>query len=83
MDDEGQLHSESVPDYTKLIYNQKELRGKSRILKALSSYMAGKIDIRLLLNAQQIILQEESAKLNRARLPVTDDELRLSGLLEE
>lgn len=46
-------------DYLSLEYYPKELTGKERVFQPISSYMKGKIDVELLLNAYTIILGEE------------------------
>ncbi len=53
-----------------------------RILKAVSNYLKGEIDLTLVLNAYYLIMCEENAKGNKRRMNITHEGLRLAGLLE-
>lgn len=79
--DDGRIYYECMHDYLSLEYYPKELTGKERVFQPISSYMKGKIDIELLLNAYTIILGEERISDLRNYLGVTDEGLRLTGLL--
>ena len=81
--DDGRVYYECMHDYLSLEYYPKELTGKERVLQPISSYMKGEIDAELLLKAHQIILGEERIADLRHYLGVTDEGLRLAGLLKD
>lgn len=81
--DDGGLYFECMHDYLSLEYYHGPLDGKKRILKAVSSYLKGEIDLTLLLNAYHILMGEENIKGNRERMNITKEGLRLAGLLEK
>lgn len=62
-------------------YPEEMLVGKKRILKALSNYLKGKIDIELFSTAYQRILLEEQLKDTMPNC-FTDEGLRLAGIIE-
>ena len=62
-------------------YPEEMLIGKKRILKALSNYLKGKIDIELFSTAYQRILLEEQLKDTMPNC-FTDEGLRLAGIIE-
>ena len=70
-------------DYLSLEYYPGPLDGKKRILKAVSNYLKGEIDLTLLLNAYYVLMGEENIKQNRERMNITKEGLRLAGLMEE
>lgn len=80
--EDGRLYYECMHDYLSLQYYTEPLAGKARILKPVSNYMKNEIDFLLLLNACIIIAGEERIGDYRNHLCVTDEELRLAGLLE-
>ena len=59
---DGTLQYEDMYNYMNLEYFRGELSGKKRILKALSNYIKGEIDVGLFANAYHKILCEEYAK---------------------
>ena len=77
----GTLYREWVRGCTNLEWYKGTLRGKKRILKALSNYYKGKIDAVLFANAYRQILTEEQ---ERSFLPyhITEEERNLAGLQE-
>lgn len=79
--EDGTLYREWVCGYTNLEWYKGTLRGKNRILKALSNYYKGKIDAVLFANAYRQILTEEQ---ERSFLPyhITEEERNLAGLQE-
>lgn len=79
MPDNGNIYHDCMHGYMDLEYCREELTGVLCVLKALSSYLKGEIDISLYSNAYYAILAEEHA---RAMYPVgiTDDGLFLAGL---
>lgn len=80
---DGGLYGECMHDYLSLEYYPGPLDGKKRILKAVSNYLKGEIDLPLLLNAYYVLMGEENIKQNRERMNITKEGLRLAGLMEE
>lgn len=80
--EDGGLYYECMHDYLGLEYYTGPLDGKKRILKAVSNYLKGEIDLTLVLNAYYLIMCEENAKGNKRRMNITREGLRLAGLLE-
>ncbi len=80
--DEGELYHEVIWNYMDFEYYPEELlTGKRRILKALSNYLKGEIDIELFAMAYHHILLEEQAKDTMGNW-YTKEGLCLAGLLE-
>lgn len=77
----GQLYGECMHDYLDIEYYTEELKGTEKILKALSNYFKGKIDVSLLMNSYSIILKENETKEHRKYLGFTDEYLNMAGLL--
>ena len=71
---------ECIHEYMNLEYYHGDITGIKRFLKALSSYLKGKIDITLYSNAYQAILAEEQAKIVFPR-GYTDAGLALAGVM--
>ena len=63
-------------------YPSERLTGRRRILKALSNYEKGEIDVVLFARAYHQILLEEDAKDHMPK-EYTDEGLRLAGLMED
>ncbi|MCI8310383.1 MAG: hypothetical protein HFJ45_09595 [Clostridia bacterium] len=68
-------------DYDSWEYFEGELKGESRILKAISSFMKGEISLDLLLETYKYILSDKEVK-GAFWYGFTDDGLRLVGLTE-
>ena len=81
--DDGRIYRECMHNYLTLDYYEEELVGNKRTLKAISNYMKGKIDLRELIDAYSIIIQEERIEEQRRGISVLDEYLMLSGLKDE
>ncbi|MCR5662954.1 MAG: hypothetical protein K6G50_12655 [bacterium] len=80
--DDGKLFYEVTGNYMDFeYYPEEKLVGKKRILKALSNFLYGKIEIDLFSEAYQYILLEEYLKDNKP-YTYTDEALRLAGLTD-
>ncbi len=83
-ENDGTIYPEVTSNYMDFEYYPKEkLTGKKRLLKALSNYIKGDIDIDLLLRAHHIILLEEAKNDIMPHGWWTDESLRLSGIISE
>ena len=82
--EEGKIiydHRHNILDYE---YFRGELDGRKRILKSISSYLKGKINLELLLIAYHQIIMEESVNISRADINwFTKDALEAAGLSEK
>ena len=82
-DENGTVYQEVTYNYMDYEYFPMEmLTGKKRILKALSNYVKGEIDVDLLLRAYHIILLEESKNDILPRGWWTDEGMKLAGIYE-
>lgn len=79
---DGQIYADQIHNYLNLEYYDEPLCGTHRTIAAMSSFMKEKIDIRLLMNAYSIILNEERIKHHREHLGITNLGLELAGLKE-
>ena len=80
--DDGTLYYEVTDNYMDFEYYPKEkLVGKKRILKALSNFLYGNIEIDLFSDAYQHILLEEHLKDTKP-YTYSDEGLRLAGLID-
>ncbi len=81
-EDKGTIYNEVTWNYMDFEYfPSEELIGKRRILKALSNYFKGEIDIDLLLRAYHIIILEETKNDIMPDGWWTEEGLELSGIL--
>lgn len=80
---DGGIYYECMHDYLGLEYYTGPLEGKKRSLKAVSNYLKGEINLTLALNAYYLIMGEEEVRMHRKRMNITDEGMRLAGLLEE
>lgn len=78
-EDDGSIYYECSHSYMDLEYYRGELKGKRRILKALSSFQKGRIDIGLYSKAYYAILLDEFAKSSIPQY-YTDSGMELAGL---
>lgn len=80
--DDGDIYDESMWNYMDLEYYRGKFTGKRRILKALSNYVKGKIDIALMLKAYRKIITDEYAA---AAMPkaYTEEGMILAGLADD
>lgn len=77
----SQIYSECMHDYLRLERYTKQLAGKEKKLKLLSSFLKSEIDFELLWNANTIFCQEEIIRKNRDILDLyTNETLRICGL---
>ena len=76
---DGTLQYEDMYNYMNLEYFRGELSGKKRILKALSNYIKGEIDVGLFANAYHKILCEEYAK-SQNPWNITSEGLAAAGI---
>lgn len=79
----GQIYWECMHDYLSLEYYRGNLNGRKRILKAVSNFLKGELDLDHVLNAYQIILNEENADNFRNLLNITREGLCLAGLRDD
>lgn len=77
--DNGNIYYECMHNYMNLEYYRDNITGVRRILKALSSYLKGEIDIDLYSNAYRTIIEEEHTKALYP-LGITESGLLLAGL---
>ena len=78
---DGEVYHESIPDILNFEYAGKdEIEGENRLLISLGNYLAGRIDLALLLASQRIILNEEEAKAQRHLLYYTKNWSELAGV---
>ena len=78
---EGEVYHESIPDILNFEYAGKdEIEGEKRLLISLGNYLAGRVDLALLLASQRIILNEEEAKAQRHLLYYTKNWSELTGV---
>lgn len=61
-------------------FDADKLDGDERVLKPLSAYLKGNIDLELFLNSYKIIIEEERIAREKIALDINDDGLRLAGL---
>lgn len=80
--EDGRIFYECMHDYLSLEYYTGRLDGSKRILKAVSSFMKEEINLELLVNAYHIIMNETYTNEIRKYLNITDEGLRLAGLLD-
>ena len=76
---DGDIYHECMHSYMNLEYYDKELTGKKRVLKALSNFLKGDIDVGLLVRAYHQIRMEEYAKDIRPK-DYTKEYLKLAGV---
>ena len=79
---DGTVYHEVMSNYMDLEYYRGELSGKKRILKALSNYIKGEIDVGLFANAYHKILCEEYAK-SQNPWNITPEGLAAAGIGSE
>ena len=80
-DPDGTIYYEVMHNYMDLEYYRGELTGKRRILKALSNFIKGKIDIELMCRAYHYLMCDEYMKDSIPRV-FTDEGLKLAGVIE-
>jgi hypothetical protein len=84
VNDDGGIYYECMHAYQNLEYYRKELTGRHRILKAISSHIEGELPVDELLNAYDVILHEEQAEnLRNGLIGYTELGRRLVGLGSE
>lgn len=79
----GRIYWECMHDYLSLEYYRGGFEGSKRILKAVSNFLKGELDLDHVLNAYHIILNEENADCFRKFLGITQEGLCLAGLQDE
>lgn len=79
LNQDGTVYHEVMSNYMDLEYYRGELSGKKRILKALSNYIKGEIDVGLFASAYHKILCEEYAK-SQSPWNITPEGLAAAGL---
>jgi len=82
-EDGGRIYWESMHDYLSIEYYDGSFDGNKRVLRAVSNFLKGELDLADVLNAYHIIMNEENANEIRKRLMLTSEGMRLAGLLEE
>ena len=80
LNEDGSIFYECMHTYPDLEYYRDELQGKDRTLKAVSSFLKDEISLTLLLQAYDIILDEERVKGNRKHLGYMEEALKSAGL---
>ena len=80
--DDGDIFDESMWNYMDLEYYRGKFTGKRRILKALSNYVKGKIDISLMLKAYRKIITDEYAAAAMPNI-YTEEGMILAGLADD
>ena len=76
---DGRVYHECMHDYMNLQYYHGELMGIKRILKALSSFQKGEVELDLFINAYHTILTEEQFKRIYPKY-YTEEGMKLVGL---
>ncbi len=79
----GRIYWECMHDYVSLEYYRGNFKRGKRILKAVSNFLKGELDLDYVLNAYHIILNEENAGYFRKALGITQEGLCLAGLEPE
>ena len=78
---DGEIYHESIPNILDFEYADKdEIEGKNRLLISLGNYLAGRVDLALLLASQKVILGEEEAKAKHHLLYYTRNWSELTGV---
>lgn len=80
-DPDGTIYYEVMHNYMDLEYYRGELTGKRRILKALSNFVKGEIDVELMCRAYHYLMCDEYTKDSIPR-GFTDEGLKLAGVTE-
>ena len=80
VDDKGNVYRDDIHNYDSWEYVSKELTGKDRILKTISSFLQEKIDLELLLKTYDYI--KVDSDIGNFKV-YTDEGLELAGLNEE
>ena len=79
IDENGKIYFEVMHNYMNLELYSGDLNGKKRVLKALSNFITGEIDIALFSNAYHYILCDEHLKENKPQ-GYTKEGLALAGI---
>ncbi len=79
VDEKGKIYFEVMYNYMNLEFYRGDLNGKKRVLKALSNFITGEIDIALFSNAYHYILSDEHLKENKPQ-GYTKEGLELAGI---
>lgn len=84
---DGSIFLDFITNYMDLEYYHGKFDGQKKIIKALSNYLKGKIDISLFVNSYHYYLTESYLNKNclnkRQVMNYSDDDLILAGLKEE
>lgn len=80
-DTDGTIYHEVMHNYMDLEYYHDELTGKKRILKALSNFVKGEIDVEFLCRAYHSLMCDEYTK-DSIPCDFTDEDLKLAGIIE-
>lgn len=80
-DPDGTIYYEVMHNYMNLEYYRGELTEKRRILKALSNFIKGEIDVELMCRAYHYLMCDEYTKDSIPR-GFTDEGLKLAGVIE-
>lgn len=80
-DPDGTIYYEVMHNYMDLEYYRGELTEKRRILKALSNFIKGEIDVELMCRAYHYLMCDEYTKDSIPR-DFTDEGLKLAGVIE-
>lgn len=77
----GRIYWECMHNYLNLEYYRGNFKGKKRVLKAVSNFLKGELDLEQVLNAYHIILNEENVSCFRVResLGLTQEGICLAG----
>lgn len=79
IDEKGKIYFEVMYNYMNLEFYRGDLNGKKRVLKALSNFITGQIDVALFSNTYHYILCDEHLKENKPQ-GYTKDGLELAGI---
>lgn len=78
--EDGRIYKECMHNYLCLEYYRKNYENEKRILKALSNYIKGDIDMELMLYAYDVILKEEDLKKLQNKNCFIDEYLVKAGI---
>lgn len=79
-DEDGRIYAETTYNYMDFELYRGPYEGKSRLMKALSSFLQDKIDLSVLLSAYRKVILDEFTKDVMLTNWYTDEELELAGL---
>lgn len=82
-EEDGRIYSESTYNYMDFEYYRGSYEGKFRLMKALSSYMKGQIDLSMLLTAYRKVILDEFTNDIMLTNWFADKQLELAGLIDE